>query len=109
MKRYIHCSANKGREDDIKRVLEVHDYSDTNLSFGGIERTGKTFVEFSLYGGLNGHGDWSDYFQDLSDFMNDCISDIPTATDVYLVEAENDCVDDVFYAHFRMNFDEGDE
>ena len=104
MKRYICCSSDTSRADAIKRVLESHDYSDTNLSFNEMERTGKTFVEFSLYGGLNGHGDWSDYFQDLSDFVNDCIKEIPNATDVYLVDAENDCVDDVFYAHFRMNF-----
>lgn len=107
MKKYIHSSANTKISNDIESVLNTHDYSDTNLSFNEIERTGETFVEFSLYGGLNGHGDWSDYFQDLSDFVNDCISDIPTATDVYLVEAENDCVDDVFYAHFRMNFERG--
>ena len=104
MKKYIHSSTDTKISNDIESVLNTHDYSDTNLSFDAIERTGKTFVEFSLYGGLNGHGDWSDYFQDLSDFVNDCISDIPDATDVYLVDAENDCVDDVFYAHFRMNF-----
>ena len=105
MKKYIHSSTDTKISNDIESVLNTHDYSDTNLSFNEIERTGKTFVEFSLYGGLNGHGDWSDYFQDLSDFVNDCISDIPEATDVYLVDAENDCVDDVFYAHFRMNFE----
>ena len=105
MKKYIHSSTDTKIFNDIESVLNNHDYSDTNLSFNEIERIGKTFVEFSLYGGLNGHGDWSDYFQDLSDFVNDCISDIPDATDVYLVDAENDCVDDVFYAHFRINFE----
>ena len=105
MKKYIHSSTDTKISNEIESVLNTHDYSDTNLSFNEIERIGKTFVEFSLYGGLNGHGDWSDYFQDLSDFVNDCILDIPNATDVYLVDAENDCVDDVFYAHFRINFE----
>ena len=105
MKRYIYSSTDTKISNCIESVLNMHDYSDTNLSFGEIERTGKTFIEFSLYGGLNGHGDWSDYFQNLSDFVNDCIKEIPNATDVYLVDAENDCIDDVFYAHFRMNFE----
>ena len=105
MKRYIKCSKETNFESDINTVLSNRDYSDTNLSFMEVERSGDTFVEFTLSGGLNGHGDWSDYFQDLSDFVNDCIKDIPDATDVYLVEAENDCVDDVFYAHFRINFE----
>lgn len=104
MKRYIKCSKENDFESDINTVLSKRDYSDTNLSFMDVARSGDTFIEFTICGGLNGHGDWSDYFQDLSNFVEDYIKYIPEMKDIYLVDAENDCVDDVFYAHFRANF-----
>ncbi|MBQ2856687.1 MAG: hypothetical protein IJE78_06125 [Bacteroidaceae bacterium] len=70
-----------------------------------IERSGDTFIEFTLCGGLNGHGDWEDYFQDLSNFVEDCVKYISDLKDIYMVDADNDCVDDVFYIHFRANFE----
>ena len=105
MKRYIKCSKENNFESDINTVLSKRDYSDTNLSFNEVERSDKTFVEFSLWGGLNGHGDWEDYFQDLSNFVEDCVKYIPDLKDIYMVDAENDCVDDVFYIHLRANFE----
>jgi len=50
MKRYIKCSKENNFESDINTVLSKRDYPDTNLSFNEVERFGKTFVEFSLWG-----------------------------------------------------------
>lgn len=104
MKRYIKCSRENNFESDITTVLSKRDYSDTNLSFIDVERSGDTFIEFTLCGGLNGHGDWEDYFDDLSDFIEDCKQNIPDLKDIYMIDAENDCLDDVFYVKFRINF-----
>ena len=104
MKRYIRCSKENNFESAINTVLSKRDYSDTNLSFMDVERSGDTFIEFTLCGGLNGHGDWEDYFDDLSDFIDDCKQNIQDLKDVYMIDAENDCVDDVFYVKFRINF-----
>ena len=111
MKKYIHCSEEDklfDRDeffDTIAEILNIRDYSDTNLSIVGIEQYGEDFVEFLICGGLNGHGDWEDYFDDLSDFIEDCKQNMSDLKDIYMVDAENDCVDDIFYVHFRANFE----
>ena len=45
-----------------------------------------------IYGGLNGHGEWTDYFEDLTK-MAKALEKIGHA---WLIELENDCLDDVF-------------
>lgn len=104
MKKYIYRSTDTKISNDLESILNTHDYSDTNLSFVDVERSGDTFIEFTLCGGLNGHGDWEDYFDDLSDFVEDCKQNIPNLKDIYMIDAENDCLDDVFYVTFRINF-----
>lgn len=59
------------------------------------------YVLFKLWGGLNGCGSWSNYFKSLS-----MLIDTLSIRNVWcwLVEIENDCVDDVFYAKFGAKF-----
>ena len=45
-----------------------------------------------IYGGLNGSGEWTDYFEDLTTMAKA----LETIGHAWLIELENDCLDDVF-------------
>ena len=49
-------------------------------------------------GGRNGHGVWEDYFRDLSKF----VEEYRKIRDIWLIELQNDVLDDVFYATFGV-------
>ena len=47
-----------------------------------------------VYGGLNGPGNWNNYFKDLGKIINKGLKN------VWLIDVINDCADDVFTARF---------
>ena len=48
------------------------------------------YVELTIHGGLNGYGEWRDYFSDLIDLIDNL--DVP----VWVIDFFVDSVDDVF-------------
>ena len=52
-----------------------------------------------ICGGRNGNGEWGDYFRDLGRFVEEYRRQI---RDIWLIELENDVMDDVFYATFGV-------
>ena len=59
--------------------------------------------EVCISGGLNGRGEWSNYFETLAKFMYQVELRYP---DAYVVKLENDCLDDVFYLTIKVPKDE---
>ncbi|MBO4542784.1 MAG: hypothetical protein J5725_06325 [Bacteroidales bacterium] len=55
----------------------------------------------ALDGGLNGSGDWKDYFNGLIAVLN-AIEELPEVEFAYLVDIINDCPDDVFYSRIAV-------
>ena len=55
-----------------------------------------------IYGGLNGPGNWADYFTDLSKLIN--ILKNQYKIDSWLIKLENDPPDDIFYAQIGMRY-----
>lgn len=51
-----------------------------------------------LCGGLNGHGRWENYFEDLANITKL----IKMKYDCWVIKLENDCADDVFYVTFGI-------
>lgn len=58
----------------------------------------KTFA-MNVWGGFNGSGDWFDYFKVLADF---CKRLEEQGICVYLIDAQNDCADDVYDMQFGL-------
>lgn len=48
----------------------------------------------TLCGGLNGFGEWKDYFTDLSKLFEELGKN---GFDVWVIKLDNDCLDDIFY------------
>ena len=58
----------------------------------------KTFA-MNVFGGFNGGGDWFDYFKVLADF---CKRLEEQGIRVFLIDAQNDCADDVYDMQFGL-------
>lgn len=56
-----------------------------------------------ICGGLNGNGDWIDYFDDLGTF---CEMVSKQGYKTWLCDIANDCMDDTFYAKFGFKSNE---
>lgn len=54
---------------------------------------------FKLSGGINGHGNWKYYFEDLSRFIWMMEEE---GFETWLIDINNDCLDDVFDARFGI-------
>ena len=48
----------------------------------------------TLCGGLNGFGEWKDYFIDLAKIFEELGKN---GFDVWVIKLDNDCLDDIFY------------
>ena len=48
----------------------------------------------TLCGGLNGRGEWKDYFIDLSELFKELDKN---DFDAWVIKLDNDCADDIFY------------
>lgn len=55
----------------------------------------------ALGGGLNGSGDWKEYFNGLTAVLN-AIEELPEVEFTYIVDIINDCPDDVFYSRIAV-------
>lgn len=70
--------------------------------------TGKGFTEVDKYGtkvvclsgGLNGCGEWEDYFDDLAKVTRKLKA---SGFNVWTINLDNDCLDDVFYLKFGIS------
>ena len=48
----------------------------------------------TLCGGLNGHGEWYNYFTDLAKLFEELDKN---GFNVWVIKLDNDCLDDIFY------------
>ena len=56
-------------------------------------KTGHVIVEIA--GGLNGGGDWEDYFEVLANLCK--VAKEKYGKKIWVIELNNDCLDDIFY------------
>lgn len=90
----------KDLQDIVKEIIPIVDGMRTEKSKIGV-LTGKGFTEVDKYGtkvvclsgGLNGAGEWEDYFDDLSKVIRKLKS---SGYHVWTINLDNDCLDDVF-------------
>ena len=71
----------------------------TKLQFFQIIENEETYSIVEITGGLNGNGDWENYFNDLKILVSSLKKQFKK---VYLVKIVNDCLDDVFYAEIGV-------
>lgn len=77
--------------NDTKKIISEND-SDIELRAMCIVKEGSHYV-CSVYGGLNGGGKWTNYFSDLKTIFE-------KLGHAWLIEIENDCLDDLWSATF---------
>ena len=103
----------EGKEfnDEQKEIIKIVDKAISNHRENGSEHTKDmirggdydideygTFV-LKLNGGLNGSGDWMDYFEALSDF---CLELEHNGVHIWFIDGKNDCLDDVYDFNFGL-------
>ena len=99
----------EGRQQ--KEYDEISDYVDEVIGLLDIEKTSRLDVMdvsknkygttvLKLSGGINGNGNWHDYFNDLLK-LYDAISKKCT---IWLIKIDVDTIDDVFYADFGIEW-----
>jgi len=97
----------KELEKQIKEFLKQIGNKNTKLRFGKFEEVniGKTdqpiYYTLSLYGGLNGRGQFLFYMEDVSELVKKLMTRFNS---VWLIEWKNDCLDDVFIIDLGMTF-----
>lgn len=74
-----------------KYLLQYKDA--TALSFNDFSEIHDDYVVAEFYGGLNGCGKWTNYIRAISEL----ITILSSNYHCWLVNLENDCLDDVFY------------
>ena len=82
----------------IIRELENDETSKIAVLESEIDKYGTKTV--TLCGGLNGSGEWKNYFSDLSQI---CDTLAEKGFDMWLIKLDNDCLDDIFYATFGIS------
>lgn len=88
----------------VLSALKYADNSKTNLSFNNntIVIDKNEVITGTLNGGLNGNGNWYDYFKALSVFVN--ILEKSYGISAWVINLESDSIDDVFYVTFGFKF-----
>lgn len=76
---------------DTKKIISENN-SDIELRAMCWVKEGGYYV-CSVYGGLNGRGNWTNYFSDLKTIFE-------KLGYAWLIEMENDCLDDLWWATF---------
>lgn len=81
---------------DVKSLIETASLINSNIFYLDhyIDEYGTKVVK--LRGGLNGNGEWSDYFDGLSRTFKFLKAN---GFDMWLISIDNDVIDDVFYAN----------
>ena len=82
-------------EEAIDRI-NIRSNNIAKLSLGDIK--GKRPIVVKIYGGLNGCGEWTNYFDCLSDLLK--LMQNEYNSEMWLIKLDNDCLDDVFSAEF---------
>ena len=97
----------------VKEVVPIIDSMKTKESEIGV-LTGKDFTEVDKYGtkvlclsgGLNGCGEWENYFSDLSKVVTRLKKE---GYHTWTISLKNDCLDDVFYLKLGISRKKNDE
>lgn len=97
----------------VKEVIPIIHEMKTDKSKIGV-LTGKDFTEVDKYGtkvlcltgGLNGCGEWEDYFSDLSKVVTRLKKE---GYHTWTINLENDCLDDVFYLKLGISRKKNDD
>lgn len=79
-------------ESKVKQLLEQVNDGTTKLQFLELSKDKYNTDVLKIWGGLNGSGDWSNYFLNLFNFLDLLERDY----EVWLIGIKNDCADDVF-------------
>lgn len=76
--------------DDIKNERSnIYVFDEEN--FTEVDEYGTIVI--ALVGGLNGHGEWDNYFEDLANIVKKIKEN---GYDTWTIDLVNDCLDDVF-------------
>lgn len=84
---------------DVKKVVDslYNEKSRIRVTDTEIDEYGTKTIRLS--GGMNGFGEWNDYFKDLSRI----VKRVNSKHDMWLIKMENDCIDDLFYGVFGID------
>lgn len=88
-------------EEGIRKIVNpMGDEKNSRLHVMGshIDKYGTMIIEIG--GGLNGWGEWDKYLKDLSKL----VKKVKEEYDIWLLELQNDSLDDLFYCTFGVNF-----
>ena len=69
-----------------------------NIRSNNIAKLSLRPIVVKIYGGLNGYGEWTNYFDCLSDLLK--LMQNEYNSEMWLIKLDNDCLDDVFSAEF---------
>ena len=89
-------AAEKGETDSL-------DLGKVYLAEYDFEGTTKSHYVLVLFGGLNGSGKWTNYFQTLINVFDKLDE---KCEDCWLIELDNDCADDVYTAYVGVKIPE---
>lgn len=91
---------------EVKSLVESMKFEKSNISVLSkeVDEYGTNTIE--ICGGLNGSGNWADYFTDLSNMFSKIKRN---GFDVWTIKLENDCLDDIFYLTIGIKREEKDE
>lgn len=89
-------AAEKGETDSL-------DLGKVYLAEYDFEGTTKSHYVIVLFGGLNGSGKWTNYFQTLINVFDKLDE---KCEDCWLIELDNDCADDVYTAYIGLDIKE---
>ena len=83
-------------EEKVKEIVEV--FESSRLSIGEIKKEDNYYL-VEVYGGLNGWGNWINYFNDLRNLTVEFDNNF---SKVWLTNMIIDCLDDVWRATFGI-------
>ena len=86
-------------EKELQTAINKYDNDKrSKMSLGEYGRDEYGTNVITIYGGLNGHGEWDNYFEDILSLYND----LSVKYHVWLIDLENDCLDDLFVLKFGI-------
>jgi hypothetical protein len=103
-KRYV---SNESLLESIKGLLEdkLTNFKNSKISLSDSFIDEYNTCVLEVHGGLNGSGNWSMYFEDLKKLCDTITKSTDGSVRVWLIQLENDCLDDVFTAYFGIGAD----
>lgn len=102
---YIHMVSNEERAEKLELVKIIEkeialmfndEKSKIKTLRSDVDNHGTMIIQFC--GGLNGKGEWADYFESLSNVTKT----VNEKYNMWLIKIENDSLDDMFYATFGI-------